>query len=79
MTTKKTTDTEAEAAQGIPAAVLKAQAAGNKDVSVTLAHFWTDPDTGKKYVPGDKVTLPADAAASLAGSGYVVREDAKGK
>lgn len=44
-----------------------------KDVEVTLAGHFTHE--GKNYLPGDKIKVSPDFAASLRNSGYAVRED----
>jgi hypothetical protein len=77
MTAKKKLDGTEELDQaGVPAAILEAQQSGG-DVTVTLAHHWTDPETGKNALPGSTVTVSADLAASMAAGGFLVRETGK--
>jgi hypothetical protein len=39
------------------------------DVSVTLAHFWTDPQTGKSYSPEQKASVDPARARQLIRAG----------
>lgn len=45
-----------------------------RDVEVTLAAHYTDPD-GKDHLPGDKIKVRPAAAQALRTAGYAARED----
>ena len=45
-------------------------------VEVTLAHHWTDPDTGRTYGPRDTARVSADVANSLEGAKYLLAPEA---
>jgi hypothetical protein len=44
------------------------------DVTVTLAHFWTDPQTGKSYGPEQKAPVDEGTAKQLRQAGIAQPE-----